>query len=95
MPIIINFGEAKISAIAFTSREDFAEFMKKADYLFEHAKQYPTFYIFADPNAKEEDVAKIQRFIRNKMQDARDLEMIKRNIDAGRFPEITGKLIES
>jgi hypothetical protein len=48
MPIVINFEKAKISAIAFTSRD-----------------------------------------IGTKMKDARDLEMIKRNIEAGRFPEIT------
>lgn len=90
MPAVINFDKAKITMIAFTSREDFSETMFKLDALYNQAKKFPVFYIMTDKETKEEDLHRLQNFIVQKMKETSDIEMIKRNIDAGRFPEATG-----
>ena len=87
---VINFGQAKICAIAWESEDDFFEFLKKCDTLFNNAGDYPLFYVIRDQEAKDEDVAKITRFIHEMNRIKADLATIKRNLDAGRFPDITG-----
>ncbi len=89
MPSVINFDKRKISLIAFTSREDFRKFIKKLDSLYEHGKRYPKFYMIVDPETKQEDIIEVQTFLQQKLFETDDFEMIKRNIDKGRFPEIT------
>jgi len=88
MPNVINFDKAKVSLMIFTSREDFAGFMKKMDSLFDRSKRYPFFYIIADPEAKQEDLVRIQNFLQDMVNRADDFEMVQRNIAKRRFKEI-------
>jgi hypothetical protein len=90
MPTVMNFDKRKISLMAFTSREDFREFMQKMDFLFDQKGQYPKFYMLTDSETKQEDILEIQQFIQKKLSETDDIEMIKRNLDKGRFPEVTG-----
>ncbi len=85
MSIVINFDKAKVTALAFRSRDDFAEQMKKLDKLFSESKEYPIFYIFQDPSTPEEEVEKIARFLKKKMKEIPEIEIIQRNISL--FPE--------
>lgn len=89
--VFINFGKSKISMLGFDSEDDFLEFRAKCEFLFRSSGgKFPIFYIIKDPEAKEEDVTKIRRFIEEMKRMQVDLETIKRNLDAGRFPDITG-----
>lgn len=88
MPNVVNFNKAKLSLMAFTSREDFAEFMQKMDGLFNRARRYPVFYLLADSEAKQEDIHSIETFLRDTIQKTDDVEMIFRNIQKRRFDEL-------
>lgn len=90
MPTWINFGVKKIATLAFESEEDFFGFLKKMDYLFNNLKSYPVFYVLADPSANKDDVGKIEHFIKEMKRMQVDLQTVKRNVDAGRFPDVTG-----
>lgn len=88
MPIVVSFGKAKITLIAFKDEEDLFLTCKRFDKLF-NEKKYPAYYLIADETATEEDIAKIKHFIGDMTRTKTDLETIKRNVDAKRFPEFS------
>jgi len=90
MPTVINFDKRKISLMILTSKEDFRQFMQKMDELYDWGdSKYPKFYMLTDPETKPEDIEEVKQFIQAKLAETDDFEMIKRNVDKGRFPEIT------
>jgi hypothetical protein len=87
---IINFGpQAKTNLLAWDTEEDFVKFLRNCNDLYNRGTP-PYYYLVVDPEAPKHTVGKIEHFLTEMKRTKTDLDTIKRNIEANRFPDLTG-----